>query len=683
MAPLLDILWLIPGLPLLAAGLTALARQRHRSFAATLAIVSMGASFVLSCFAFASSLHGHGNAEAARAVHNFSWFEIGQTSLRLGWLLDPLSACMLVMVTFVGLLIFIYSVGYMAQDENFTRFFCFLSLFAAAMLGVVIANSLLLLFICWELVGFTSYMLIGFWYHKPSAAAAAKKAFIVTRIGDIGFFLGMLWLYGETGTLLFYDHGQGCLETSALAQLVARTTLGGMAIATIISLLIFCGAIGKSGQVPLHVWLPDAMEGPTPVSALIHAATMVAAGVFLMARMYPLMDADFANIAGQSTALSVVTWIGAMTALIAALIAVAQMDIKRILAYSTVSQLGYMMLGIGVGGYAVGMFHLITHAFFKALLFLGAGSVIHGCHEEQDIRRMGGLRKFMPLTFATYAVGMMALSGVPFLFSGFWSKDEILHSALLWPPSRWPFYLGLFGAFLTAFYMTRQMCYVFFGPPRHTVLSGGTPHESPSVMTLPLIILAAGTILLSIIGTPVWPWFHAYVTGQLSHLEITGTIPTAALLVMLTSIFIVTAGIAFGWWLYGRRPVESAEQPDALEQLQPDIFSVLRRKFYFDEIYEATVVKLTAGLARATRWLDQFVWDGLVQLVACFVFGLSWLNRLIDEFIVNLGFDKGCSWLRISARLLSFWQNGQVQRYLRVIGLALTIFALIFIWGCR
>ena len=672
-------LWLIPALPLLAAGLTALAKQRQRTFAASLAIGSMTGAFLLSCAAFVITLGSHGET----AHQTFDWFVLGETTLKLGWLLDPLSACMLVMVTFVGLLIFIYSVGYMAHDENFTRFFCFLSLFAAAMLGVVIANSLLLLFICWELVGFTSYMLIGFWYHKPSAAAAAKKAFIVTRIGDIGFFLGMLWLYGETGTLLFYDNGQGCLETSALAQLVARTTFGGMVVATVISLLIFCGAIGKSGQVPLHVWLPDAMEGPTPVSALIHAATMVAAGVFLIARMYPLMDMDVAHMAGSSTALSVVTWIGAITAVFAALIAVAQTDIKRILAYSTVSQLGYMMLGIGVGGYAVGMFHLITHAFFKALLFLGAGSVIHGCHEEQGIRRMGGLKKFMPLTFATYAVGMMALSGVPLFFSGFWSKDEILYSASLWQPSRWPSYLGLFGAFLTAFYMTRQICYVFFGPVRHTAPSGGTPHESPSVMTVPLVILATGTIFLSIIGTPFWPWFHAYLTGHLSHLEVTGNIPGAALLVMAMSISIVAAGIGLAWWLYGRRPVESAEQPDALGLLQPDIFSVLRRKFYVDEIYEATVVKLNASLARASRWLDQIVLEGLVQTVSYLVFGLSWLNRLIDEFVVNLGFDKGCNSLRISARLLSFWQNGQVQRYLRVMALALTIFALIFIWGCR
>src|SRR5688572_27264311 len=368
-------LWLVPALPLLAAGVLSHTPRHHRRFASTLTIVAMVSSFLISCAAFIATLSQPG----ARAVFNFPWMQFGESTLRLGWVLDPLTACMIVMVTFVGALIFIFSVGYMAEDENFTRFFCFLSLFAAAMLGLVIANSLLLLFMCWELVGLASYLLIGFWYHKPSAAAAAKKAFIVTRIGDIGFFIGLLWLYSETGTLLFYDNGNGCLEGSALAQLVTKTTIGGMVVSTVISLLIFCGAIGKSGQVPLHVWLPDAMEGPTPVSALIHAATMVAAGVFLVARVYPLMDAEPANVAGHSAALSVVTWIGAITAVFAALIAVTQTDIKRILAYSTVSQLGYMMLGIGVGGFAVGIFHLITHAFFKALLFLGAGSVIHGC----------------------------------------------------------------------------------------------------------------------------------------------------------------------------------------------------------------------------------------------------------------------------------------------------------------
>ena len=349
-------LWLIPAFPALAAGLSALAKQRNRRTAASLVIGSMGLSFLLSVVAFGHVVRSGGPGETAKEVFNFPWFQYGGEWLKVGWILDPLTAVMLVMVSFVGLLIFIYSTGYMSHDENFTRFFCFLSLFAAAMLGVVIANSLLLLFMCWELVGLTSYLLIGFWFHKPSAAAAAKKAFITTRIGDLAFLVGMVWLYSQTGSLLFYDQGAGCLEHSALAGLVTQTTWIGMAASTGIALLIFAGAVGKSGQVPLHVWLPDAMEGPTPVSALIHAATMVAAGVFLVARVYPLMAAhDISLSSSSTTALQVVTWIGAITAVFAALIAVAQDDIKRILAYSTISQLGYMMIGLGVGGVAVGI----------------------------------------------------------------------------------------------------------------------------------------------------------------------------------------------------------------------------------------------------------------------------------------------------------------------------------------
>src|ERR1700691_6098724 len=361
-------LWLIPILPLLAAGIGALLKREQRRFAASIAIASISVSFVLAVVAF-----GHLLPHPQRLFFNFPWMQFGSEWLKLGWMLDPLAAVMLVMVTFVGLLIFIYSVAYMHHDENFTRFFCFLSLFAGVMLGLLIANSLLLLFMCWEVVGLTSYLLIGFWYERPAAAAAAKKAFITTRIGDLGLLLGMVWLYGQTGTLLFYDHGAGCMEHPALSLLATQ--------ATGIALLIFCGAVGKSGQLPLHVWLPDAMEGPTPVSALIHAATMVAAGVYLVARVYPLMQ-NGAAPGGTTTALTVVTWVGASTAVFAALIAVAQNDIKRILAYSTVSQLGYMMAGLGLGGVAVGMFHLITHAFFKALLLGFVGSATQNCHEE-------------------------------------------------------------------------------------------------------------------------------------------------------------------------------------------------------------------------------------------------------------------------------------------------------------
>jgi len=410
-------IWLVPALPLLAAAFGAILPRRSRTLAAGAALAGMGGALAFSLIALRAALA----APARVAISNFVWFELGRGAVRLGWVLDPLGAFVSVMVTLVGTLIFVFSLGYMREDPNFTRFFCFMSLFAAAMLGLLVANSLLLFFICWEVVGLTSYLLIGFWFDRPAAAAAAKKAFITTRIGDLGLFLGMLWLYRSTGTLLFYNGGAGCLEGPALAGLSAHTLAGGMALSTGIGLLVFCGAIGKSGQFPLHVWLPDAMEGPTPVSALIHAATMVAAGVFLIARVYPLMAADQALAGVPLHALTAVAFVGAFTALLGACLAAAQSDIKRVLAYSTVSQLGYMMLAAGVGSWIAAIFHLLTHAFFKALLFLGAGSVIYGAHHEQDIRRLGGLARRQRVTFAAFAVGMMALAGVPFLFSGFWS----------------------------------------------------------------------------------------------------------------------------------------------------------------------------------------------------------------------------------------------------------------------
>ena len=697
-------LWLIPLLPLMAAGGIALCHQPRRKLAATLAIGSMAVAFVLALAAFAHTLAIPSGGGVVREWANFPWFRIGDQSVALGWVLDPLSAVMLVMVTLVGLLIFIYSAGYMAHDVNLTRFFGFLALFAGAMLGLVIANSLLLLFICWELVGLSSYLLIGFWYHKPSAAAAAKKAFITTRVGDIGLFLGILWLYSRAGTVLFYDGGNGCLEQSTLVRLATQTTLMGMAVSTGISLLIFCGAAGKSGQFPLHVWLPDAMEGPTPASALIHAATMVAAGVFLVARMYPLMAASGASAPGGAAALVVVAWIGVITAVFAACIAVAQTDIKRILAYSTVSQLGFMMLGLGVGGVAVGMFHLITHAFFKALLFLGAGSVIHGVGEEQDIRRMGGLRKWMPLTFGTYAVGMMALAGVPVFFSGFWSKDEILHAAHAWPVSKGPFFLGLFAAFLTAFYMTRQVCHVFFGvyrgnpTPRQAhdghgkrgnagkpakEATAGQPHESPAVMTIPLVILAVFAVILGFLGTPAWPLFSAYLSGTPSHFELSRLFEAEALTTMLASTLIVAAGIGLGWWLYGRRPLRRADDVDALERWRPEVFGLLRDKFLVDEFYEATVIRWHAGWAWFCDLMDRWVWGGAVLAASLLVVGLSWMNRLVDDYVVNLGFDEGCRSIRRSAGFTGRLQDGQIQNYLRVIGVALTMLLLLLTWGCR
>jgi NADH-quinone oxidoreductase subunit L len=702
MPSIVQYLWLIPALPILAAGISALLSRRNHVPAAALAIGSMAVSFLLSLCAFAHTL-GHPEVQ----TFNFRWFQFGDQWLSLGWMLDPLTALMLVMVTFVGLLIFTYSIGYMAHDENFTRFFCFLALFAGAMLGVVIANSLLLLFMCWEIVGLTSYLLIGFWYAKPEAAAAAKKAFIVTRIGDLGFLIGMVWLYAQTGTLLFYNAGDGCLETSALAHLVAQTTVLGLTVSSAIGILIFCGAAGKSGQVPLHVWLPDAMEGPTPVSALIHAATMVAAGVFLIARIYPLMAAGAplisANPLGALTptvALQVVTWVGAITAIFGALIATAQWDIKRILAYSTVSQLGYMMMGLGVGGPAVGMFHLITHAFFKALLFLGAGSVIHGCSGEQDIRRMGGLSKPMRITFLTYMAGMLALCGFPLFFSGFWSKDAILHAAHDWSVSQVPFYLGALGALLTAFYMTRQVFYVFAGSNRLPASSHDDPtlaahfedpahhaahhpHESPTVMTIPLVILAAFAILLGFIGTPAWPWFQSFLEGTSPTFSFAGFSEPGVVPIMLSSSLLVFLGLGLGWYFYGRTLITSADAPDPFGSRQPHLFSTLGHAFYVDALYAATLVRLNSWFAAICDFFDRFIWNGAVQLISYCVVGVSWLDNFFDNYVVNTGFDEGCQEVSRSGQLLSLLQGGRIQSYMRLVGCALIALVIYLLWGAK
>jgi len=672
-------LWLIPALPIVAAGLISVLKQPRRRLASSLAIGALGISLLIALTAFAHVLSGWSHGYAVREVVNFSWLTVGTQSVELGWVLDPLSAVMLVMVTFVGLLIFIYSTGYMEHDENYTRFFCFLALFAGAMLGVVIANSILLLFMCWELVGLTSYLLIGFWYYKPPAAAAARKAFITTRVGDIFFLLGIVWLFAQTGTLLFYDHGAGSMEPLALGGLLIHHSHWGLTAAGAIGLLIFAGAAGKSGQLPLHVWLPDAMEGPTPVSALIHAATMVAAGVYLIARVYPLMSAGaiaHGEAPGTTTALMVVTWVGASTALFAALIAVAQNDIKRILAYSTVSQLGYMMAGLGVGGVAVGMFHLITHAFFKALLFMGSGSVIHGVHEEQDVRRMGGLRKYMPITFLTYAIGTLALCGFPLLFSGFWSKDAIIEAAGHWQTARTPYFMLLFGALLTAFYMTRQVSYVFFGQYR----GHAHPHESPRVMTTPLVILAFFAVALGALGTPAWPWFKNFLEDHPAALVWKVEPGFGALL--LTSSAIVFLGIGLGWWLYGNKSPR-AEEPDALEKAMPPLWTVLAHRLYVDELYGATVIAFYYWWAKVADWIDRDIWGDMVVTVTFLFKGWAQLNKFLDANMVDGAFDKGCEEIYNGGGVLARIQNGRGQIYLRLLALAVVILAAVLIWSGR
>jgi NADH-quinone oxidoreductase subunit L len=663
--------WLIPLLPLLAAALGAVTPRRGRRFAAAAAILGMLGALVLSGFALRSAL----GAPSLHAVCNFAWFDLGEGTVRLGWLLDPLGALLCAMVSLVGLLIFIFSLGYMEEDPNFARFFCFLSLFASAMLCVVLANSLLLLFIGWEVMGLASYLLIGFWFHKPVAAAAAKKAFIVTRIGDLGLLLGMVWLSSATGSLLFYDGGSGVLEAGALAGLAAPALAGSLAASTGIGLLVFCGAAGKSGQFPLHVWLPDAMEGPTPVSALIHAATMVAAGVFLIARMFPLVSADLALPSVPVHALTVVAGIGAITALLGAAIAVAQQDLKRVLAFSTISQLGYMMLALGVGSWVAAIFHLLTHAFFKALLFLSAGSVIHATHHEQDIRRLGGLRGPMRTTFATFAVGMMALAGVPFLFSGFWSKEAILRAASEWTVSSLPLYAGLAGVVLTAFYMTRLLCEVFGGEARSPAAAHA--RESPSTITVPLVVLAIGSIGLGFLGTPAWPWLQSQLTGE--------RVPSRPLLegggLTVLSIVLVATGLGVGWALYARRRRATAADKDPLEAAAPGLFAFLGARMKFDEAYAATVGRLCSFSATFADFLDRRVWGGLVAALGRLGEGAGSLNSGADEAGINAAFDAVTRGLRRTGRAYSRAQTGEAQGYLRALAVAFVVLALLALLG--
>jgi NADH-quinone oxidoreductase subunit L len=591
--------WLIPLFPLLAfLVLTAFGRQMQ-TLGAYIATGCVLVSFVLSLFVCGERLGG--NAQGY-TWNNFEWLKAGNLSVSAGFEVNNLNALMLVIVTLVSLLVMIYSRGYMHGDERITVFYAYVSLFTFSMLGLVIAENLLLLYIFWELVGVCSFLLIGFWYHKPEAKAAAKKAFIVTRVGDVGLFLAIL--------LLFWYMPGHSLDFTSIHNAMSDGKIAGH-IATWIAILIFIGAIGKSGQFPLHTWLPDAMEGPTPISALIHAATMVAAGVYLVARTYDVF-------AASPAALAVVAAIGGFTAIFAATIGIAQNDIKRILAYSTVSQLGYMMMALGIGAYAAAIFHLFTHAFFKALLFLAAGSVIHAV-QTQDINEMGGLAGKMKTTAWTFAVGALALSGiVP--FSGFWSKDAILAEAFR---HNMPlFWVGLIAAFFTAFYMSRLFFLVFAGEKR----SNREAHESPASMTVPLIVLAVLAAFSGFVFTPFNDGFGVWLTGQEAA-------DHANAIVMVLSTVAGVAGIALGWLMYGKKSIAR----DAVSGKVPWLHTLIYRKYYIDELYDAVIVKPLKGVGVALRAFDVYVVDGIVRLCAAAGFGLG----------------------KLGARL----QNGQVQAY--------------------
>lgn len=663
------LLWWVPLLPLLAAGVIALLPDSRGKLASRLAIGALAASCLIALVALWSSIQN----PSIRPLDTVSWFHFGEMDVRIGLLLDPLSAGMAAMVTFVAFWIFIYSTGYMADEPRYGRFFGFLSLFCGAMLMVVLSNSLLLMFVAWELVGLASYLLIGFYFDKPSAAAAAQKAFITTRVGDMAFFVGMIWLYGESGTLLFYDGGAGLLESGALSSLAGITTIGGLSVSGAACLLLLIGAMGKSGQVPLHTWLPDAMEGPTPVSALIHAATMVAAGVFLVARAHPL----FAMGGEAGIALSATAWVGGITALYAACVAVAQYDFKRILAYSTVSQLGFMMVALGTGGVGAAMLHLIAHAFFKALLFLSAGSVIHGCHGEQDIRRMGGLAGPMRATFIAYAVGMMALAGFPFVFSGFWSKEAIFHSAQTWAGGFGPFVLTIAAALLTAFYMTRQAVLVFLTPARSPGVEH--PHESPKVMLVPLYVLAGFAILLSLIATPMWPAFKSWMAGKQAHWHAAALFEHGGLWLVLLSLALVTMGVGAGWLIYrGVGTKSSADDP-----LKPRLgrgWGFLERAMDFDAAYDRFIIEPLAFLAGGIDMLERMIMVPLMMVGEALTKGVGRLARISDEELLNRGFHGVCQRIKMRAGITSSGLSGRPQSYLRSIGLGMSALLIVYLW---
>ena len=651
------------------------------------------------------------------------WAAVGSHAIHVGYLVDPLTAVMICMVSIVATCIMVYSTGYMHGDPRFARFFAYMSLFCGSMFLICIANNFLMLYAGWELVGLCSYLLIGFWFERQSASNAAKKAFITTRIGDVGFAIGILIIFSYVPSLLFADTF-AAVHSGAIPAWIA-----GIAAA-----FLFCGAIGKSAQFPLHVWLPDAMEGPTPVSALIHAATMVAAGVFMVARLFPLFFASLsATVIFGAPALTIVAVIGLITALLGAVIGVVQNDIKRVLAYSTISQLGYMMVGLGMGvaGFTAAVFHLITHAFFKSLLFLGSGSVIHGCHEEQDIQNMGGLAKKMPITYVTFWAGTLALAGFP-LFAGFFSKDEILLSA--W--NNWHengssvFFWGLeIGAFLTAFYMGRLCFLTFSGKPRTEAAE--TAHESPKIMTVPLVILALFAVFLGWVGTP---WvagnlFHQFVHPPVGQTILSGgpasptglsglheaatnwTVIGISTLMAVGGLFV--AALLYLWQVvplgaitwpvcptfadfapaareqaralcarYAKvKAPERLEQalvsayaramyqlkvvlPDSLRRPLHPIYLLVKNKFYFDEVYAVVPVGLTLGLAWGSRLVDNYVVDGIVNAVG---WGTRWLLAgaawVIDTFIVDGLVNLAGYVSKWTGELTSRLQTGRVQEY--------------------
>ena len=614
-----------------------------------------GAIGVLACapviIAFGLSVNAFLTLKGLEAEKRFlidnlyRWIDLGSLKVDMAFLVDPLSAVMILVVTGVGGLIHIYATGYMHDDKAFWRFFAYLNLFTASMLTLVLGDSLLLLFVGWEGVGLCSYALIGFWYQDHNNARAGNKAFIVNRVGDFGFVLGMFLLFWSLDA-----QGHGSLtirEMIKWAPSIKDMMIWGWPVMTVATLLLFVGATGKSAQIPLFVWLPDAMAGPTPVSALIHAATMVTAGVYMTARMNVFFSMAPATM-------SVVAWIGVATALVAATIALTQFDIKKVLAYSTVSQLGYMFIGVGVGGYAAAVFHLMTHAFFKACLFLGSGSVIHAMHHEQDMRKMGGLKQWMPITFATFFISVLAIAGFP-PFAGFFSKDEILWLAFTNPHgNKLVWALALCGAGMTAFYMFRQLFMTFYGKCRADHHTQEHLHESSSVMTMPLVVLAIGAVFAGFIGLPgvlggsqfahwLEPVIHAHEEVEPSHALEWG--------LMAVSVGMASFGVFVAFLMYRRE----ALSPEMFANLAGGFFyRLFDRKWYFDEFYQVVFVDGTLLLARFWSAFDAYIIDGIVNGAAALTRFVSWLNGLFDAYIID--------GLVNAVANITFWVGNRIRR---------------------
>lgn len=719
------ITWLIPLPPLLAFLLIVFFANRWKALSHSIAIGAAALSWLgcMAVFVAALKTPEFGKHVFASAIN---WLPTGDTFLKIGVQVDPLSAMALFFVGWTVLMIFIYSVGYhnfgqpkgdhdhpglpphgatlhpstgspvpaaLAQagqvahtvpsvEPMYSRFFAFICLFAFGMYTLVVSDNLLTLFVGWEIMGLCSYLLIGFWYAKPSARDAAVKAFITTRVGDVFMLLGIAWLYSYTGSLSFHDIFQPKLleemsNTIAFEQLAESLPLfyrflASFSISGVIGLLLFIGTVGKSAQWPLHVWLPDAMEGPTPVSAMIHAATMVSAGVYMVLRIFPLLAADIPT--GLTPTLSIIAFIGAFTALFAATIAVAQNDVKKVLAYSTISQLGYMIAALGMGAYVAAVFHLVTHAFFKALLFLGSGSVIHGMEhgvlhtsehvDPQDMFNMGGLRKKMPITFWTFLIGGLALAGFPLLTAGFWSKDEILADAFA---HNLPVFLTLaVAALLTAFYTMRQITLTFLGEARTTAAEHAS--ETPWTMTGPLLILSVFAIGFGWVGIPhdflglhlPESWFHSFVGATLAEEPEAITFNWWPL---LTSLLVSLGGLSLGWLAY-RNTGQGAIDP--LEKMLGRLYGLLKNKYYFDEIYSFIFIKPTRWIAEVfTTWMDRRLIDGLLHVIARWAWQTGdWLRNGFDLPVIHRVGDLSAELTQWSGQLLRRTQNGRIQAYL-------------------